>query len=73
VVGTTCDAKSLSWDECRWIKARKPTRPVFLQQAATSPLTKAKKTILNLLADEQQKQRNAGDLLAHKDVSKHDP
>jgi hypothetical protein len=40
---------------------------------ATSPLTKAKKTILNLLADEQQKQRNAGDLLAHKDVSKHDP
>ena len=47
--------------------------PFFLPQAATSPLTKAKKTILNLLADEQQKQRNAGDLLAHKDVSKHDP
>jgi hypothetical protein len=73
VVGTPWDAKSLSRNECRRIKARKPTRPVFLPQAATSPLTKAKKTILNLLADEQQKQRNAGDLLAHKDVSKHDP
>jgi len=33
----------------------------------------ARQTIFNLLADEQQKQRNASDLLAHKDVSKHDP
>jgi len=47
--------------------------PRFSATGGNFTSNQSKENNTQSVADEQQKQRNAGDLLAHKDVSKHDP